>query len=66
MNVFSSLQRIDVFLDEKYNKPEKHKAEKLISKGFHQAIIIQDFPIRERMVYLDVRCRRWISKVQAK
>lgn len=58
-NVYSSPQRIDVFLDEKYHKPEKYKTEKLISKGFHQAIIIQDFPLRERLVYLHVRCRRW-------
>lgn len=58
--VASSAQRIDVFLDEKYNKPTKYKDEKLISKGFHQAITIQDFPIRARIVYLHVRCRRWI------
>ncbi len=56
----SSGNSIDVFLDEKFIKPERYKGDKLTSKGFHQAITIQDFPIRERIVYLHVRCRRWI------
>ena len=60
IKVSSSGNTIDVFLDEKYHKPENYKDEKLISKGFHEAITIQDFPIRERTVYLHVRCRRWI------
>ncbi|WP_321288244.1 hypothetical protein [uncultured Sunxiuqinia sp.] len=51
MNVSSSDKTIDVFLDEKYHKPEKHKDEKLISKSFHQSVIIQDFPIRDWVVY---------------
>ena len=59
INFVSDDKRIDLFLDEKYRKPEKYKSEKLISKGFHQAIIIQDYPLRDKMVYLHVRCRRW-------
>ena len=59
IKVSSSGTSIDVFLDEKYHKPEKYLDEKLSSKGFHEAITIQDFPIRERTVYLHVRCRRW-------
>ncbi len=59
IKVSSSGNSIDMFLDEKYLKPEKYKKEKLTSKGFHDAITIQDFPVRERTVYLHVRCRRW-------
>lgn len=59
IKVSSSDKSVDVFLDEKYLKPIKYTQQKLISKGFHQAVTIQDFPIRERTVYLHVRCRRW-------
>ena len=34
--------------------------EKLTSKGFQSAVVIQDYPIRERMVYLHVRKRKWL------
>lgn len=51
---------IDVHLDELNNKPEDYSNENLFSKGFHPASIIQDFPIRERSVYLHVRRRKWL------
>ena len=35
------------------------KLEKLISKGFHSSITIQDFPIRDKPLFLHVRRRRW-------
>jgi hypothetical protein len=50
---------IDVFLDELNNPPASHKHVKLISKGFHAAVTIQDFPIRKRPVFLHVRRRKW-------
>lgn len=59
VNVTSSTTSIDVFVDEKFLKPDKYNGEKLSSKGFHETITIQDFPIRDRTVYLHVRCRRW-------
>ena len=51
---------IDVHLDELNQVPEEYSQEKLRSKGFHKVAIIQDFPIRERSVYLHVRRRRWL------
>jgi transposase len=50
---------IDVHLDELNQPPQEYSTEKIISKGFRQAIVIQDFPIRERAVYLHVRQRKW-------
>jgi len=50
---------IDVYLDELNQPPKEYSAEKLISKGFREATVIQDFPIRERAVYLHVRQRKW-------
>jgi transposase len=52
-------KEIQVDLDELNNPPASHKNVKLISKGFHAPVIIQDFPIRERAVFLHVRKRKW-------
>ena len=52
-------KEIQVYLDELNNPPASHKNVKLTSKGFHAAVVIQDFPIRERAVFLNVRRRKW-------
>ncbi|WP_449405338.1 ISAon1 family transposase N-terminal region protein [Labilibaculum antarcticum] len=53
-------KRLDVHLDELHQFPEEFSSEKLTSKGFQSAVVIQDYPIRERMVYLHVRKRKWL------
>lgn len=58
-NVNITDKKIQVDLDELNNVPVSHKNVKLISKGFHSPVIIQDFPIRERAVFLHVRRRKW-------
>jgi len=50
---------LDVYLDELNRPPVAYKGERLASKGFHPAVVVQDFPIRERAVYLHVRRRKW-------
>jgi hypothetical protein len=50
---------VHAYLDEEDIKPEEYKNEKLTSKGFHSAIIIQDFPIRDKPLFLHIRRRRW-------
>ena len=50
---------INVYLDENNVFPERFTEKKLISKGFHAVSIIQDFPIRDKSLYLHVRRRRW-------
>lgn len=50
---------INVYLDENNILPERFTEKKLISKGFHAVSIIQDFPIRDKSLYLHVRRRRW-------
>ena len=52
-------KEIQVYLDELNNPPASHKNVKLTSKAFHAAVVIQDFPIRERAVFLNVRRRKW-------
>ena len=51
---------VTVFLDERDIKPTAYSDEKLTSKGFHPESIIQDFPIRDKAVFLHVRRRRWL------
>ena len=58
-NVNITDKKIQVDLDELNNVPVSHKNVKLISKGFHSPVIIQDFPLRERAVFLHVRRRKW-------
>jgi len=50
---------IDVHLDELNLPPEEYSKDNLISKGFHEASVFQDFPIRDKAVYLHVRRRKW-------
>jgi hypothetical protein len=50
---------IDVHLDELNFPSSEFKDLKLISKGFHPAVIVQDFPLRERTMFLHVRRRKW-------
>ena len=58
-NVFVTEKKIQVDLDELNTPPASHKDVKLTSKGFHPPVIVQDFPIRERAVFLHVRKRKW-------
>lgn len=59
VKVETSEKVIDVYLDELNQPPILLKEKKLISKGFHPAISIQDFPIRRCAVFLHVRRRKW-------
>jgi len=59
-------REVHVHLDEKAIKPESYELVKLISKGFHHAAIIQDFPLRDKAMFLHVRRRRWYSESTGK
>jgi hypothetical protein len=53
-------KEVHVHLDELNIKPSGFEKEKLASKGFHPAVIIHDFPIRDKAMFLHVRRRRWM------
>ncbi len=59
-------REVNIHLDEKEIKPDGYEIVKLISNGFHQAAIIQDFPMRDKAMFLHVRRRRWLSESTAK
>ncbi len=54
----SSDERLHLYFEEK-NDMSLFKDKKVESKGFHKEIIIEDFPLRGKLVYLHVRRRRW-------
>lgn len=52
-----------MYLDEKSIVPPEHKDKQIVSHGFDQPVTIQDFPLRQKRVYLVVRRRKWKDKV---
>lgn len=50
---------IHIFLDEKNIRPNSQG--KVISKGFTNAAVVQDFPIRGKAVFLHIRRRKWLE-----
>jgi len=51
-----------IYLDEKNKLPNGYDIGEYESKGFYERTIIQDFPIRGKAVYLEIRRRRWRNK----
>lgn len=53
---------IKVHLTEKSLIPEGYKADEFESKGFVSPVVVQDFPIRGKQIFLSLKCRRWRRK----
>lgn len=62
VQIDTGASEVHVHLDEKAIKPEGYELVKLISKGFHPPAIVQDFPLRDKAMFLHVRRRRWFSE----
>jgi hypothetical protein len=52
--------QVHVYLEEVDLKPAGYEKEKLISKGFHAPVTVQDFPLRDKPMFLHIRRRRWL------
>lgn len=48
-----------LFLEEKNVPPAEYSGQTLHSKGFLPQICVQDFPIRQHKVVLNIKRRRW-------
>lgn len=59
--VKTSKDKLTLVLEEKPLLPEERSQRKLHSKGFYPVVDIQDFPIRKRACFLEVRRRRWVD-----
>lgn len=55
-----------IHLDEKNILPEGFDPKDWESKGFMKPVLIQDFPIRGKLIFLSLRKRRWRHKVNKK
>ena len=52
-----------IYLEEKNDLPKGYDKSNYEFKGFYNAKLIQDFPIRGKAVYLVIKRRRWRNKV---
>lgn len=60
--VVQSEEQLDFHLEEKNIIPQEYVNDKVTSKGFYDAIKVQDFPIRGKEVYLHIKRRRWLNE----
>tara|TARA_Y100000814_G_C12333374_1_gene402083 strand:- start:1120 stop:1470 length:351 start_codon:yes stop_codon:yes gene_type:complete len=57
----SQEEQLHLYFEEKNKPPVEYSKNSLSSKGFHQEITIQDFPIRGQHAYLHIKRRRWMN-----
>ena len=55
-------ETMHLYFEEANTPPVEHSSKVLISKGFHDEITVQDFPLRGKRVFLHVKRRRWTDK----
>ena len=60
--VVKGLDHYLIELEERNIKPEQYCDNKLTSKGFYDSVRIQDFPLRGKACYLDIKRRRWTNE----
>lgn len=59
--VKESVNEVVIYLEEKNIVPEKYTDQDTESKGFYDPVIVQDFPLRGKKVFLNIR-RLWLLK----
>lgn len=55
-----------ICLEEHKEIPSEYSDLRLVSKGFYPEIVVTDFPVRDRTVYLKVKRRRWEDPTSGK
>ena len=64
--VEESASDIHFYFDELNILPKEYSGEEMASNGFHKEIVIKDFPLRDKSLYLHVSRRRWLNKSTGK
>ena len=59
-DVKESSSEIVIYLEEKNELPGEYSTVKVESKGFYDPVVVRDFPIRGKNLFLNIRRRRWI------
>jgi len=54
---------VTIYLDELNSIPSGYNPDEYESKGFMEYTTIQDFPLRDKLLYLKIRKRRWRNKI---
>ena len=62
LSVEEKEKEIVIFLEEKLVLASGKGPDCLESKGFYPAVLVQDFPLRDKRLLLNIRRRRWIDK----
>ena len=60
VDVKESVNEVVFYLEEKNIVTEKYTDQDTESKGFYDPVIVQDFPLRGKKVFLNIRRRRWL------
>lgn len=60
VDVKESVNEVVIYLEEKNIVPEKYTDQDTENKGFYDPVIVQDFPLRGKKVFLNIRRRRWL------
>jgi hypothetical protein len=55
-------ETLHMYFEELNKPPIEHASKALVSKGFHDEITVQDFPLRGKRVFLHIKRRRWTEK----
>lgn len=58
--------KLHLYFEEKSAHPKEHASLQLVSKGFHQEMTVQDFPLKGMFVYFHIKRRRWTDKESGK
>lgn len=54
----------DIWLDEKKERPEEDRRNPdIVARGYTEYVVIQDYPLRGRPVYLHMRKNKWWNKL---
>lgn len=62
VDVQETSSEVVIYLEEKNVVPEQYSSRETESKGFYDPVVVQDFPLRGKKLFLNIRRRRWILK----
>lgn len=61
-NAKTEEETLEIILEERNTPPvipAEHRGKRVLSKGFHRPITVQDFPLRDKLCLLVIHRRRW-------
>lgn len=55
-------EKLNLYFEEKNTVPEELNSRQLVSKGFHQFIVVQYLTLKGMFVFFHIKRRRWTDK----